>query len=163
MALPVPHILIDPTETQRTKFMPDGSGFQFLVATWPTDRPPVPRDVLDSGTANDPYRQGDNAAVSHILYRVIENRATVDTDVLPDATRDAILADAVQRPGGQQHLTTTFHYRDVVLDMTGQAPGKHVGMMPTTGWGIDATTRCYWVVAWLGIDSDNILTGYAPP
>ena len=156
MALPIPHILLDPTETERTKFTPSGSEFQFLVAIWPTTPPPDPPEY---DIANDRYREGDNAAVSHILYRVIENRATVDTDVLLDATRDAILADAVQRPGWQQYLTT-FYYRDVVLPIADPAIGKHVGMMPTTGWGIDATTRCYWVVAWLGRDSDNILTGY---
>ena len=44
--------------------------------------------------------------------------------------------------------------------MTQRGAGMHTIMLPTMGWGIDATTKCYWVMAWLGVDTDSILAGY---
>ena len=113
---------------------------------------------MDSGAANDHYREGDEGAVTHILYRVIENRATTNTDQISDAIRDAILADTTQRTSGiERYLTTTYYYQDVVYAVT--EDGRHEQDMPAPT-GIDATTRCYWVTAWLGVDDENILAGY---
>ena len=166
MALPVPVIVSDQSVgANRTKFMANGMGFDRFVATWPVALPPDPPDIDDSGTDADPWRQGDNAAVTHILYRVIENRARpVASAVLPDGIRDLILADPVQyETGWHRHPATDFWYQDTVLPVTEQ--GRHEEMTPTadTRWAVNATVNCYWVAAWLGVDAENILVGYTPP
>ena len=92
MALPIPHIVSDPTVLERTKFMPDGLGLQFLVSEWPTDLPPDPPDIMDSGAADDRYREGDASAVRYILYRIIESNVTNPTldGLPPSATNEAL-------------------------------------------------------------------------
>ena len=162
MALPVPLVVNDHSVVARTKFQANGMGFAQFVATWPTNAPPDPPDVANSGAANDPWRYGDASAVTHILYRVIENRTDPAVNVLPDDVRDAILADIVQRSDWAQQGTTDFWYRDLVDGVTTaeRGAGRHTVLMPTAGWDIDATVKCYWVVAWLGLDADNIIAGY---
>ena len=218
MALPVPVIVIDQTVSERTKFMVNGMGFDRFVATWPTDDPPGPPDIDNSGDTTDPWRLGDNDAVASILYRVIENRSVLEaydawdvaTDylagdqvsyegfnytatgnpttgdapgsmtvewgagvvilgVLPDSIRALILEDTVQRESAWELAqgTTDFYYQDVVFSGgdVDASTGRHEALMPTmdTRWAIDATTKCYWVTAWLGVDADNILIGYVVP
>ena len=160
MALPVPIIVSDQSVgTDRTKFMVNGMGFDRFVATWPTDIPASPPEYTETVPR---WRQGDNAAVTHILYRVIENRARpVASAVLPDGIRDLILADPVQyETGWHRHPATDFWYQDTVLLVTEQ--GRHEEMMPTADarWVVDATLNCYWVAAWLGVDANDILVGY---
>ena len=164
MALPVPLIVVDCDVSERTEFTRAGNGFAQFVAEWPTEIPPDPPDVVDSGVPSDPYRLGDNAPVSHILYRVIENRAVPASDSLPSSVLTAIVTDTMQRVGWHQHESTAFHYRDHVRPVTGveRAAGKQVALMPLmgeAGWDIDSTTKCYWIVAWLGLDADSILVG----
>ena len=80
MALPVPSTVSDPTVVQRVKFMQDGSGFQFLVAEWPTNIPAAdPTTTAGDGSLTDPNRYGDDAAATYIMYRIVEGRPTLNS------------------------------------------------------------------------------------
>ena len=116
MALPVPVIVSGNAEgIDRTKFMADGMGFDRFVATWPITLPPVPRDLLNSGDAADPWRQGDNAAVASILYRVIENRSLIEAYGVWDATTDY--------PAGAQVSYEGLNYTATGNPDVGDVPG----------------------------------------
>lgn len=161
MAIPVVEVVTDPSTADRTKFAQNGLSFAKLVAQWPTVLPPDPPDTMDDMTATDRYEQGDNAKVTRILFRIIENRATANTDVLPDAIRDLILGDSVLRTGAWvQQGTTTFWYYDVVQPVRSaeRLAGRASFDMP--GVTVNALTRCYWVTAWLGLTDVDFLLGY---
>ena len=189
MALPVPSTVSDPTVVQRVKFMQDGSGFQFLVAEWPTNIPAAdPTTTAGDGSLTDPNRYGDDAAATHIMYRIVEGRPTLtvpaDTPSIRGAPRDT---DELEDLFGLGPATwATQAHRDRVADMETGAmfvmvnpnvwfvdrvypltagvtevgdTKTHVVMMPNLP-AMDATMNCYWVMAWLGVDDNDILVGY---
>ena len=138
MALPVPIIVTDQTTTTRTKFAQDGLSFAKFVSTWPDALPPDTPDTMDSGAANDRYREGDEGAVTHILYRVIENRAM--TDMLTRlATRSGMRSWLTRRSAhpvsSSAYLTTTYYYQDVVY-------AAHRGRAPRAGHAGADRNRC---------------------
>ena len=163
MALPVPLVRVRNLYITRTKFMLDGMGFAMLACHWDPRLPPDPPDYV---VGVDDWDRGDAAAVTHILYRIIEK----DDDQLPDDDRDLILEDDTQHESDWFTYVAdpTIRYRDVVFPAdTGQSTITNLGAssrrhavdMPNVP-DVDATTKCYWVTAWLGVDADNILIGY---
>ncbi len=163
MALPIPTIYLDMTEPIRTKFALDGASFAFLVAEWPIILPPDPPDIVDNA-APDRYEEGDFNAITHILYRIIEDRETPARTMLPTDVHNSIVADTTQdETQWTQQGATDFWYQDRVYSISDaqKAAGKHTATMPNLV--VDAKTKCYWVTAWLGVDADNILVGYTVP
>ena len=169
MALPVVIIRITSGEIQ-TRFKPDGTGFATLVSYWSSRSPLDPPNILTGGAL---WALGDATFVTHILYRIVER----DEDTLPDDVRDAILTDTTQReddwydyvdPDG---IIMNIRYRDFVfpavngtdatITNTTSIERQHAVIpMMSDGLVLDAKTQCYWITAWLGLDADNILTGY---
>ena len=147
-----------------------------------------PDDDRGGRVLDRPNRYGDDAAATHIMYRIIEGRESgnseADMPTLRGAPRDT---DELEDLFGLGPATwATQAHRDLVAGMeTGAAfvdvnpnvwfvdrvypltagvtevgdTKTHVVMMPNLP-PMDATMNCYWVMAWLGVDADNILVGY---
>ena len=158
MALPVPIIQTDSSLPAYTKFMSNGMGFAFLASAWSVAIPPTPPQYIPT---EDDWFKGDSFVVGRILYRIIQN----DDDSIPPDDLMTILGDPNQRSdwhiyGGTENL----RYIDRVYDVgvVDRANGEHSVMMPDIP-EVDAATKCYWVTAWLGLATGDILAGYAAP
>ena len=158
MALPVPIIQTDSSLPAYTKFMSNGTGFAFLASAWSVAIPPTPPQYIPT---EDDWFKGDRFVVGRILYRIIQN----DDDSIPPDDLMTILSDPNQRSdwhiyGGTENLRYIDRVYDV--DDAGNSAGEHSVMMPDIP-EVDAATKCYWVTAWLGLITGDILAGYAVP